>query len=113
MMPREAKLGLALGVGLVILVAVVFFRKDALQARANGDRPAIAAKPPSALPVARGSKTHRVAEGETLFSLSRRYYNDSGRFVELYHANRGVLQSPEQLPPGTVLHIPDLPSERP
>ena len=32
-MSKDAKLGLVLGIGLVIIIAVVFFRKDSVQAR--------------------------------------------------------------------------------
>jgi hypothetical protein len=40
-MAKDAKLGLVLGTGLVIIIAVVFFRKDAASAREQG--PAAAA----------------------------------------------------------------------
>ncbi len=106
-MPREAKLGLVIGVALVILVAVMFFRRDATQARAATDQTTVAARPSGALPVSRSGKKHLVQEGETLFSLAQHYYNDSGRFVELYQANRSVLSTPERLTAGTVLVIPD------
>src|SRR5262245_30719379 len=111
-MPREAKLGLVIGVGLVILVAVVFFRKDAAHARA-GDATTVAARPAGALPVVRAGKKHVVKDGETLFGLAQQYYQDSTRFVELYRANNRVLKTPEKLPAGTVLLIPDLATGRP
>src|SRR5262245_17107776 len=106
-MPREAKLGLVIGVALVIVVAVMLFRKEAAEAGATTHQPTIAARPPGALPVSRGGKKHLVKEGDTLFSLAQQYYNDSGRFVDLYQANRRVLKTPEHLPAGTVLVIPD------
>jgi nucleoid-associated protein YgaU len=52
---------------------------------------------------------HTVTEGETLFSLARRYYNDEAKFVEIYRVNRDVLKTPDPLTPGTVLIIPNLP----
>src|SRR5581483_2905445 len=91
-MPNEAKVGLVVGVALVIVMAVVFFRRDAAHARTPAEAAAVAAKPPGALPSAR---RHVVREGETLFSLAKRYYNDSGKFVELYQVNRSVLKTPE------------------
>jgi nucleoid-associated protein YgaU len=137
--PNDAKLGLVIGVGLVIAVAVIFFRKDLVTAQPASDNPAGAAinpavSPPAATPVpepaaepvrpARGKavtrssegdapepavRRHTVQEGETLFTLAQRYYGDGDRFVDLYRANRGVLKSPDALEPGTVLTIPDLP----
>jgi nucleoid-associated protein YgaU len=138
-MPNDAKLGLVIGVGLVITVAVIFFRKDLVTAQPAGDNPAGAAinpaiSPPAATPLpepvrdpsrpARGKavaqtsdgeqaesavRHHTVQEGETLFTLAQRYYGDGDRFAELYRANRSVLKTPDALEPGTVLTIPDLP----
>ncbi|MCC6419057.1 MAG: LysM peptidoglycan-binding domain-containing protein [Gemmataceae bacterium] len=110
-MPREAKLGLVLGVGLVLVVAVIFFRKDAALARSAQDPSAVAARPPGALPVARGGRRHVVKDGDTLFGLANHYYHDSTRFVELFRANHAVLKTPEKLPAGAVLVIPELAAE--
>ena len=49
-----------------------------------------------------------VAAGDTLFQLAKRYYGDGDKFSELYKANRDVLESPDTLPAGTVLVIPEL-----
>jgi hypothetical protein len=65
-MPNDAKLGLVVGVGLVLTVAVVFFRKDALN-----PPPAVAVKPVSAAdirpaPVVNGQRPapgRKVARG--------------------------------------------------
>jgi nucleoid-associated protein YgaU len=128
-MPNDAKLGLVLGTGLVIIIAVVFFRRDSATAREGPEQPAAAAavSPPGLLPTlaprsrsavpaktaagsqaapARGMK-HTVKEGETLFSLAQRYYKDGGRFVEIYRANQEALREPDRLEPGTVLVIPE------
>lgn len=123
-MPNDAKLGLVLGVGLVIAVAVVFFHKDAVAARPGGGagtsiNPAAvdnAAPPASAKParpaksvsLSRTARHHTVQEGDTLFSVARHYYGNCDRFVELYRANRQTLKAPDHLPPGTVLTIPDV-----
>jgi hypothetical protein len=45
-MPNDAKLGLVVGVGLVIAVAVVFFRKDLATATPTADRAAAAVSRP-------------------------------------------------------------------
>ena len=62
-MPNDAKLGLVLGVGLVIAVAVVFFRRDLASAQPN-DTPAgavsAAAGPPAAPPNAVRDQLHPV-----------------------------------------------------
>jgi len=63
-----------------------------------GDRPALsdqqqapeAARPAKAAPAGRH---HTVARGDTLFSLSQRYYGSRSRWRDIYAANRDVLQS--------------------
>jgi 5'-nucleotidase len=119
-MPNDAKLGLIVGVGLVIAIAVVFFRKDAPAApapaaavtpktpqaprnevKAAPAQPASVSRPAPAEPV-----RHVVKEGDTLFNLARQYYHDGARFVDIYRANRDVLDAPDPLTPGTVLVIP-------
>lgn len=107
-MPKDAKFGLVVGTGLVLLIAILFFRKEPAAARPGADPASVAVKPAGAAAVARRSaRKHVVQEGETLFSLASRYYNDSTRFVELYQANREVLKTPEQLPEGAELVIPE------
>ena len=47
-MPTDARLGLVIGVGLVIAVAVVFFRRDLVNGPSSGDgSPASVVHPPS------------------------------------------------------------------
>jgi nucleoid-associated protein YgaU len=129
-MPNDAKLGLVVGVGLVIAVAVLFFRKDTPYGTPNGDpAPAGIVRPfplpssssasgrtaparPTAWTIepsspAVGPQRHTVQEGDTLFTLARRYYGDAERFDAIYQANRGVLRSPDPLPVGAELVIPD------
>jgi nucleoid-associated protein YgaU len=130
-MPNDAKLALAIGLGLVVAVAVIFFRKDLAAARPAGDKPPASvvnpppALPPSPTPRVQGYPTqartasrqaapaaarrHTVAEGETLYDLAAHYYGDGERFVDLYQANRDVLKRPDRLDVGTVLVVPDLP----
>src|SRR5688572_26681226 len=119
-MPNDAKLGLVLGVGLTITVAVLFFRKEAATVP-----PAMVPAPAQSAPkevaaltgqrergvpartVSRSSaRTHVVAQGDTLFSLAEKYYRNKGRFVDIYEANRDVLSSPDQLRAGMELTIP-------
>jgi nucleoid-associated protein YgaU len=124
--PNDAKLGLVVGVALVIAVAVVFFRREApAGGPATNVQPGPAMMPPPptttnafARTTSRGGedgetvtagRVHTVRDGETLFGLARRYYGDGEKSSALYRANQGRLVSPDRLPPGTVLVIPDLP----
>jgi nucleoid-associated protein YgaU len=127
-MPNDAKLGMIVGVGLVIAIAVVFFRKDGpvsqpgLEASVNGasstnpltasaSRQGRAVKAQTAIrnePAVFEGQKHTVTEGDTLFSLAKRYYQDERRFVDIFKVNQDVLSSPESLTPGTVLVIPKM-----
>jgi nucleoid-associated protein YgaU len=132
-MPNDARLGLVVGVGLVIAVAVLFFRKDTPYGTPNGDpAPAGIVRPfPLPPPSSASGRTasarptawttepsspiteprrHTVREGDTLFTLARQYYNDAERFGAIYQANRGVLRVPDPLPVGAELVIPDAPA---
>jgi nucleoid-associated protein YgaU len=129
-MPNDAKFGLVVGVGLVIAVAVVFFRKDlpgpkaALpepKAAAAATQPAppeapLAASQPRVTPAQTAGlrreptpdpvDTHVIADGDTLFTIAQKHYGDGDRFFELYQANRDVLKSPDRLPVGATLKVP-------
>lgn len=131
-MPNDAKLGLVVGVVLVITVAVIYFRNDAA-ARKKDETPAATAVKPTpgvARFPTRGqtrptkartavqseepeqantvARRHTVEEGDTFVSLAERYYGDPKMADELYRANRDLLKGPEELPPGTVLVVPDI-----
>ncbi len=133
-MPNDAKLGMIVGVGVVIAIAVVFFRRDpgtgfprpgeaaaatvAAPAPPAQDSSRGAARPVRAktaiqegtpVEVLRSELRHVVEEGETLFSLAQRYYGDKAKFTEIFQMNREQLTMPDALPPGTVLVIPQLP----
>src|SRR4051794_29462309 len=94
-MPNDAKLGLVVGVALVIVVAVVFFRKDvpiisaagatSVKTFADGAEKRaghlgldVADGLPRPLPATPGGegRSHTVLPGETLVSLARQYYGD-------------------------------------
>jgi nucleoid-associated protein YgaU len=122
-MPNDAKLALVIGVGLVVAVGIVFFHKDLVSGHWPDDRPpANVGNPPAAPPAGgtqqrhvpgrataqiAGRREHIVAGGDTLYSLAERYLGDGERFVELYQANRAVIQRPDRLEVGTALVIPD------
>jgi nucleoid-associated protein YgaU len=118
-MPNDAKLGMVFGVGLVIIVAVIFFRKDTTAADpfatipksapaitqvprpANTNPPARTETPPA------GGKKYVVEDGDTLMGLARRYYGSGEKFDVIYQANRDQLTTTDRLRPGMVLTIPD------
>mgnify|MGYP005843105743 CR=1 FL=1 len=49
---------------------------------------------------------YTVQEGDTLTRISTKVYGNSGRWVEIFHANRDQLGSPHDLQPGQVLEVP-------
>jgi nucleoid-associated protein YgaU len=135
-MPNDAKLGLVVGVGVVLAVALVFFRKDTFNASATGNEAAAASvAPPNASPqpaqptrAVRGRATsqahdeaepatvnrqHIVQDGETLFTLAELYYGDKTKSLLIYQANQEAVKTPEHLIPGTLLVIPNVTKPQP
>jgi nucleoid-associated protein YgaU len=54
-------------------------------------------------------KKHTVVSGETLSSISKKYYDDIGKYMKIYEANKGVIgDDPNLIKPGQVLVIPKL-----
>ena len=53
-----------------------------------------------------GATMHKVARGDTLYSLARKYYNDPKRWKTILDANRDKIPSPKALPVGQTLVIP-------
>jgi len=120
-MPNDARLGLVVGVTVVILVAVLFVRKDSVLrgkpsiASPVGSTPAVVQLPPPAtgLPGAASPgqpsvpRSHTVGEGETLRSLAVHYYSDPAQVSLLFRANQDRIMGPDRVPIGTVLRIPE------
>jgi nucleoid-associated protein YgaU len=112
-MPNDARIGLVVGVGLVIAVGVIFYRKDG-----PSGAPAAIDKVAPALPsaattsnettVARatGARRHTVQSGETLTDLARQYLGDESKVNAIRELNP-TLQGPADPPAGTILVIPD------
>lgn len=50
--------------------------------------------------------THTVVPGDTLSSISKKYYGTSARWRDIYNANRVSMSSPSALRPGMVLKLP-------
>jgi LysM repeat protein len=53
-----------------------------------------------------GSRTYVVREGDTLASISRRFYKSSGKWKKIRDANRSAVSDPGKLKPGQTLTIP-------
>jgi LysM repeat protein len=51
-------------------------------------------------------RTYAVRQGDTLASISRKFYKSSGRWKKIRDANKGVIDDPAKLKPGTTLTIP-------
>lgn len=52
------------------------------------------------------SRTYVVREGDTLASISRKFYKSSGHWKKIRNANRSVVDDPGKLKPGQTLTIP-------
>jgi LysM repeat protein len=51
-------------------------------------------------------RSYVVAKGDTLFSISRKFYKSPSRWKQILEANRSQVDSPSKLSPGTTLTIP-------
>jgi nucleoid-associated protein YgaU len=54
----------------------------------------------------KGSRTHKIVDGDTLATLAERYLGSPDRAIEIFKANRESLSDPELLPIGVELKIP-------
>lgn len=54
----------------------------------------------------KGPREHRVAKGDTLTSIARKYYDDANKWKTIFEANRDKLKSTSIVPEGVVLKIP-------
>ena len=111
-MPNDAKLGMVFGVVLVVLVAVLFFRKDSA-APAAAESNAVAfnsANSPTPMPGPKNRplRKHLVQEGDTLAGLAQRYLNDDSRTADIRRANPGLIPDNGELTAGQELVIPEL-----
>ena len=52
------------------------------------------------------AKTYVVREGDTLASISRKFYKSSGRWKKIQNANKSLIDDPAKLKPGMTLTIP-------
>jgi len=52
-----------------------------------------------------GGEKYKVKAGDTLMRISWEQYGTLFRWREIYNANKGVVQDPNHIPPGTVLNL--------
>jgi nucleoid-associated protein YgaU len=52
------------------------------------------------------AKQYTVRDGDTLYSIARKIYNDASRWIDIYRANRSVLSDPDALKSGLTLRLP-------
>jgi LysM repeat protein len=77
-----------------------------------GTRPAPSATlparsaPSTSQPAAAATRRHTVSPGETLYSISKRYYGTGNDWRKIYLANRSVMTSETDMKVGTRLVIP-------
>lgn len=66
----------------------------------DGETPSASKKPP------RAPRTYVVRNGDTLASISRRFYKSSGHWKKIRDANRSIVDDPGKLKAGQTLTIP-------
>lgn len=57
-------------------------------------------------PIEKPLRKHVIAKGETLSTISKKYYGTVKRWVEIYEKNRDVIKDKNNIKPGTVIVIP-------
>jgi nucleoid-associated protein YgaU len=62
--------------------------------------------PSASLKSTRAPRTYVVRDGDTLASISRRFYKTSGRWKKIRDANRNIVDDPGKLKAGQTLTIP-------
>ncbi len=50
---------------------------------------------------------HTVVSGDTLYSIARRYYDDSTMWYKIYEANEDTIEDESLLVKGQILIIPE------
>jgi len=80
--------------------------------QANDDREAMAAQARAQAMAERENGVITAPEGMTLSAIARKYYGNTYCWVYIYDANRKTLKSPNYIPQGTRLVIPDLTEEQ-
>ncbi|MFL9844108.1 DUF1573 domain-containing protein [Flavobacterium rhizosphaerae] len=82
-------------------------KEDGASAASAPAKAVASAKPIKPQPKAAApSKTHTVAEGETLSILAGKYYGDIYKYNVIYNANKDIIADSKLIYPGQVIKIP-------
>lgn len=49
---------------------------------------------------------YTVEKGDTLGNISKHFYEEAGKYMQIFNANRDILDNPDLIHPGQVLTIP-------
>jgi nucleoid-associated protein YgaU len=49
---------------------------------------------------------YTVEKGDTLGKISKHFYEEAGKYMQIFNANRDILDNPDLIHPGQVLTIP-------
>ena len=52
-------------------------------------------------------KTYDVSPGDTLSTIAKHFYNDAGKYMKVFNANKDQLSDPDKIKVGQKLRIPD------
>lgn len=52
------------------------------------------------------AKTYVVKAGDTLSKISKEFYGDANKYMDIFNANKGILSNPDKINPGMELNIP-------
>lgn len=82
-------------------------RRAAARAQTDAD---IRARHEAQMEAAKAKVTkHVVASGESLSVIAKKYYDDAGKYLKIYEANKDIIgDDPSLIQPGMELVIPDL-----
>ncbi len=50
---------------------------------------------------------HTVQKGDTLSKIAKHYYDDAGKYMKIFNANKDILKDPNLIHPGQELVIPN------
>ncbi len=53
--------------------------------------------------------SYTVKSGDTLWAIAETAYGDGSKYMNIFDANRNLLEDPDRIYPGQQLLIPDLP----
>jgi LysM repeat protein len=72
----------------------------------TADKAQMPDKPKKAIAVKAGDRSYLVKSGDTLASISRKFYKTSARWKQILNANKDKIDNPENLKIGQTLTIP-------